>query len=108
MDALTPQNLVSLVPPAIIISAIAYLVHFFGKIISDQQPYTDDRDWYAEVSGVFFFLGTILFYGVLGVLIALWLGDLYTGHWFRFFIVIICGGWLWIIGGLRRKCTTKN
>ena len=87
-------------PPAIIISVVAYLVHFFGKIIADQWPYADDREWYAEISGVYFFLGTVLFSSVLGVLLALWLGGLGTGHWLRFIIVILCGGWLWTVSCL--------
>ena len=100
LDKLTPQSLLTLLPPAIIISVVAYLVHFFGKIIADQWPYADDREWYAEISGIYFLLGTVIFSGILGVLLALWWGGLGTGHWWRFIIVILCGSWLWTIGCL--------
>jgi hypothetical protein len=100
LDKLTPQSLLTLLPPAIIISVVAYLVHFFGKIIADQWPYADDREWYAEISGIYFLLGNVIFYGILGMLLALWWGGLGTGHWWRFIIVILCGSYLWAIGCL--------
>ncbi len=114
LDKLTPQSFLTLLPPAIIISVVAYLVHFFGKIIADQWPYADDREWYAEISGIYFLLGNVIFSGILGVLLALWLGGLGIGHWWRiiiivllgvnhwwrFIAVIICGGYLWAIGCL--------
>ncbi len=56
MDAMTWQNLAQWAAPAIILSVAAYFIRFFGKAISDQTPYADNRDWEIELSGVFFFV----------------------------------------------------
>ena len=45
-----------LLPPAIIISISAFLIHLFGKAITDHAPFADDRRWKREISGVLFIL----------------------------------------------------
>jgi len=50
-----PSNPLVLLPPAIIISLSAYLINFFGKAITDQTPFADDRKWNRELEGLFFF-----------------------------------------------------
>lgn len=102
METLYPK-LVELIPPALILGVFAYLVRFFGKAITDQKPFADNRDWDIELSGIHFFLNLILFPGVLGVLAATHIGPLGTGHWWRFIIVIVCAGWLWSVSGLYGK-----
>ena len=54
------QNLLSIIPIAVVVSAIVFLVKFFGKVISDQTPFADDRKWLEEISGVKFFTGYVL------------------------------------------------
>ena len=81
MDSLNYINLLNLVPPAIAISALAYLTKFFGKVIADQKPFSDDRGWEIEIGGVFFMVNMAI--GVLGVYLA-------TIHW----PITLSGGWL--------------
>ena len=102
MDSIYPQ-LVNLIPPAVLLGVVAYLVRFFGRAITDQRPFADDRNWDIEISGIYFFLSFILFSGILGVLGALRFGTLYTDHWARFVIIGICITWLWLLGGLYAK-----
>ncbi|NCD01120.1 hypothetical protein EOL94_03455 [bacterium] len=63
------QELVQLIPIAVIISIIVFLVRFFGKAISDQVPFADDREWHEELSGIMFFsnhvLSPIILVGIL-------------------------------------------
>jgi hypothetical protein len=47
-------------PPAIIIAITVFLVKFFGKVMSDQVPFADDRKWHEELSGITFFTNYIL------------------------------------------------
>jgi hypothetical protein len=54
------QQITTYIPIAIASSVIIFLVRFFGKAISDQTPYADDRKWLEEISGVKFFTGYIL------------------------------------------------
>jgi len=54
------QELVQLIPIAVIISIIVFLVRFFGKAISDQVPFADDRKWHEDLSGIMFFSNYIL------------------------------------------------
>ena len=49
-----------LLPPAIIISILAFFVHLFGKVATDHAPYADDRKWKREISGVLFILSYIV------------------------------------------------
>lgn len=52
--------LLNLIPPAIIISFAVFLIKFFGKALSDQTPFADDRKWKEEIEGTTFFLFHIL------------------------------------------------
>ncbi len=54
------QELVQFIPLAVIISIIVFLVKFFGKAISDQVPFTDNRKWHEELSGIIFFSNYVL------------------------------------------------
>lgn len=54
------QELIQLIPIAVIISIIVFLVRFFGKAISDQVPFADDRKWHEELSGIMFFSNYVL------------------------------------------------
>jgi|GEM_PF-1391959 len=69
MNSITLENLLSIIPIAVIISIIVFLVKFFGKAISDQVPFADDRKWHEELSGIMFFVGhllsPLLFVGIL-------------------------------------------
>jgi hypothetical protein len=67
-------NLTSLITPAIAISIIAYLTHFFGKIIEDQNPFADNRKWAIEISGIFFMVNIVS--GIVGIYVAI------NGFWF--------------------------
>ncbi|MEA3449554.1 MAG: hypothetical protein U9Q85_01050 [Patescibacteria group bacterium] len=44
------QYLPQLIQPAILIAVAAILIRFFGKIISDQKPFSDDRNWEIELN----------------------------------------------------------
>lgn len=61
--------LVKLIPPAIALSALAYFVNFFGKVMADQQPFTDDRKWHTQIAGSTFVLN-IIFGSTIGVFLA--------------------------------------
>ena len=98
------ESLVKLVPPAILITAVAFLVHFFGKAISDQNPFCDDRKWEIEIKGINFLLNQILINAVVGVCLANYFGGFGTGHLIRFVIVSTIGAWFFLVGGaLSRK-----
>ncbi len=43
-----------IVNSTLLIGAVAYLSHFFGKVITDCKPIVDDRKWDAELSGVYY------------------------------------------------------
>ena len=91
---LSHYNLVQLLPPALLVSAAAYLTHFFGKVIADQQPFVDDRKWHIELAGVYFFVNQVVFPGILGIAAALHWGSLGTGHKWHLFIVSVIGAFL--------------
>jgi hypothetical protein len=52
--------LLELIPPAIIISFAVFLIKFFGRALSDQAPFADDRKWKEELEGTTFFLFYVL------------------------------------------------
>lgn len=68
MDSIDYSQFLGLIPPALAISLFAYLVHFFGKIISDQIPFADDRKWHIQISGTIFMLNMLS--GVIGIYFA--------------------------------------
>ena len=90
------QNWVSLIPPAIVISAVAYFVRFLGRVIADQKPFADDRNWVIELSGIFFIFAFIIPI-ILGIIGGLYLGDLGAGHWIRLLITFSVTSWLVIV-----------
>lgn len=55
-------------PPAIFVTIVVFLVKFFGKAVSDQKPFADDRDWQRDLDGVNFFARNI-FSPIVGLLI---------------------------------------
>jgi hypothetical protein len=105
--AMNPANLtdlynltVSLVPPAILLAALAYFVRFFGKVIVDQKPFCDDRDWEIEIAGTFFLLLLVILPAVLGAAAASSWGGFGTGHWMHLVIVLLLTSWLFMINGI--------
>jgi MFS family permease len=79
-------NLMGLITPAIAISVIAFLSHFFGKVINDQAPFSDDDKWASEFRGVLFTLDISV--GILGTYLAVrypW----GIGHWWFYIIAIV-------------------
>jgi hypothetical protein len=60
MEWLNTVTLTNLITPAILISLLVFMVKFFGRAVSDQKPFTDDRKWEADISGVFFLVNRVL------------------------------------------------
>lgn len=54
------EDITALIPPAIIGAIIVFCIKFFGKVVSDQRPFADDRDWQRELDGISFFARNIL------------------------------------------------
>lgn len=81
-----------LLPPAILLGILAYLTKFFGRVISDQNPFADDRKYHIELSGIAFML--ILIHGVIGVAAALYGPALYEYDWMHIVsligVAIVC------------------
>lgn len=74
MDLLT-----ALITPALLLAVIGYFTHFFGKIITDPNPFMDDRKWGIEIAGVAFML--MIGQGVAGIALALYLPHPLGGIW---------------------------
>ena len=68
------QNIINFIPIAVIISAIVFLVKFFGKASTDQVPFADNRSWHEELFGIEFF-ATRLASPLIFIFI------LYSRHW---------------------------
>lgn len=88
------------------LAVLAYLIRFFGNIVADTKPFFDDRRWGAEFSGVLFFLNIIAFPGIVGGIIALYVGGLPASIWtqlFYFLLISICGVFFWGSFALARK-----
>lgn len=62
------EVLASLITPAIAVGVLAYFTRLFGRVVSDQKPFSDNRDWEIELSGVMFMIS--LTPGVLGIALA--------------------------------------
>jgi len=91
--AISASNLIT---PAIIISVAAFLVRFYGKVISDQKPFTDDRNWEIELAGIGFFINMLIpvVSGIFGALNFTWF---IPPHFLRASFVVISSAWLLII-----------
>lgn len=86
---------IKLLSSAAILSALAYLIGFFGNVIADQKPYLDDRRWGTELFGVFFFINDVAFPGIVGGIIAVYAGGWSASVWvqlFYFLLICVCGG----------------
>lgn len=79
--------LINLIPPAVAIGILAYFTRFFGKVIADQKPFTDSRDWEIEIGGVMFMI--IISQGIVGVAAAFYGPNLnsFLTHTFSLFAV---------------------
>lgn len=49
-----------LLPPAVIVSILAFLIYLFGKVTTVYSPFADDRKLKIEISGVSFILNHII------------------------------------------------
>ena len=97
------QNPILLIGPAVLISVLGYLVRFFGKIIADQKPFTDNRGWEIELSGISFFTNFLAIPGAFGFALAHYAGSLGAGHWIHFIVVTLLGSWLLMVGALQAE-----
>jgi hypothetical protein len=61
-------KLLWLVPPAAILSFIIYYIKLSGKMITDYDPYCDDRRYAEQLNGLTFFLAQILWPGLLALI----------------------------------------
>lgn len=90
MNVLYWQQLVNFIPIAVIISAIVFLVKFFGKITSDQVPFADSRSWHEELTGIIFFINWVISPSVFAYI-------LYSEGWsfeFRIWDVFLFISWI--------------
>jgi len=92
MEAISHQ-LSPFITPAILVTVVAFLIRFFGKAIADQRPFSDDRGWEIELSGLNFFIHFILVPGALAFGIIHYIGS-FGGHWTNLAIVSVAGGLL--------------
>ncbi len=84
----------NIVTPAIVLTVLAFLAKFFGKIITDQKPFADERGWDIELNGFNFMLG-LIFNGSIGVALALawpWISISWFSHAVILFFVFFIGG----------------
>ncbi len=88
------QHLPEVISPAIIFAVFAYLTNFFGKTMSDQKSFSDDRGWEIQLHGISFILQYIAPSSYLGFLIASHLGTLDTPFALRIFIVLTITIWV--------------
>jgi hypothetical protein len=88
------MDLLNILTPAIALTVLAFLAKFFGKIISDQKPFADERGWDIELNGFNFMLGLVS-YGSIGVALALawrWTSTSWFAHAVVWFLVVFIGG----------------
>lgn len=83
-----------LITPAILISAFVYLSNFLGKVITDQNPFLDDRKWGAQLYGLFFLLRNLAFPGIVGIALAHYFKFTIGWHWSHLIAIIFIGAWL--------------
>lgn len=93
MNYLEGLNLQNFITPAIIIAIIAYFIKFFGRIISDQKPFSDDRGWEIELNG-FYFVLNLFFIGSFGIALSFLFPikiNSNIGHFIILILVLILG-----------------
>lgn len=104
------QDLLPFVPPTIAVSVLAYFVRFFGRAVADQIPYSDNRDWSVEFSGLWFFIDFLFPPLIIAGALLLYFRDVITTwysqvsvmlnpisyHWVNLAIVFIA--WLYYAG----------
>ena len=79
MHATDYSALVSLIPPAVALALLAYFIRLFGKIIADQKPFSDDREWEIELGGIMFMI--MLAQGIVGAAAAIYGPLLLSYRW---------------------------
>lgn len=99
------QNILTLIPAAVIIASVVFLVKFFGKITSDQVPFADSRSWHEELTGITFFINWVISPSVFAYI-------LYSEGWsFKFEIwdVLLFVAWLVFVNNVNflRKLNIK-
>lgn len=62
-------SFLNLIPAAVIITTLAYLTTFFGKVMEDQNPVVDDRKWSIELAGLMFMMSMGIG-GFIGIMLA--------------------------------------
>jgi hypothetical protein len=98
------SEIVKLIPPAVGIAILAYFTRFFGKIIADQKPFADNREWDIELSGVMFMI--VLAQGVVGIASALYGPhpfSYHTMHIVDLLIVVLAYGFLSLVNAVMSR-----
>jgi hypothetical protein len=86
MDSANVTFLINLIPPAVGVAILAYLTRFFGKIITDQNPFADSREWEVELAGTNFMINLSI--GVVGIAAALYWLPWNINTWWEHSIVL--------------------
>ena len=86
MESATTTFFINLITPAIFIGVLAYLTRFFGKIITDQNPFADSREWEVELAGTNFMINLTI--GVAGIATALYWIPWQVDRWWEHLIVL--------------------
>jgi hypothetical protein len=110
MKAMTWQTLLPFLPSTVAVTILGFFIRFFGKTVADQIPYSDNRDWSVELSGLWFFVdflfppiiiaGAFLLYFRNAVMT--WFGQIsvmlspISYHWVNLAIIFIA--WLYYAG----------
>lgn len=87
MNPVDYSPLLNLIPPAVGIAILAYLTRFFGKIITDQNPFADSREWEVELAGTNFMINLSI--GVVGIAAALYWLPWNVNKWWEHMIVML-------------------
>jgi len=86
MDSANATFLINLIPPAVGIAILAYLTRFFGKIIADQNPFADSKEWEVELAGTNFMINMAI--GVLGIAAALYWLPWSISYWWEHAVML--------------------
>ncbi|HMO78142.1 MAG TPA: hypothetical protein PKA42_02520 [Candidatus Paceibacterota bacterium] len=93
MNFIEYSEIFELVPSALAVTLFLYLIHFFGKIIVDQIPYSDDRRWSIQLHGTIFMVNMLA--GGFGIWLAVHFPLGIGEGWLHFWSFVILG----LIGG---------